>query len=137
MVAGFNWAYDLRDVREAPIAREGVAYASHPYPQKEHPTVPSKANFYAAWDQAWGFVADKYPMILTEIGWVRPGGYGAHIPVMNDGSYGPMIAEYMQKKGLSWTAWCFDPNWSPVLIKDWDFTPSEQGKFFRGLMLQH
>ena len=137
LVAGFNWAYDLRDVREAPIARDGIAYASHPYPQKEHPSPPSKENFFAAWEAAWGFVADKYPMILTEIGWVRPGGYGAHIPVMNDGSYGPMIEEYMQKKGLSWTAWCFDPNWSPVLIKDWDFTPSEQGTFFRDLMLQH
>ena len=136
LVAGFDWAYDLREVREAPIEREGVAYASHPYPQKERPTVPSKENFFAAWESAWGFVADKYPMILTEIGWVRPDGYGAHIPIKNDGSYGPMIAEYMDKKGISWIAWCFNPDWSPVLIEDWDFTPSEQGRFFRDLMLK-
>ena len=75
-------------------------------------------------------------MILTEIGWVRPDGYGAHIPIKNDGSYGPMIAEYMDKKGISWIAWCFNPDWSPVLIEDWDFTPSEQGRFFRDLMLK-
>lgn len=135
LVAGFNWAYDLRPVREAPIDRDGVAYAAHPYPQKAKPEVSSKANFFALWDDVWGFVAADYPMILTEIGWVREDGYGAHVPVINDGSYGPMIAEYMQQKGLSWTAWVFDPDWSPVLIEDWDFTPSEQGAFFRDLML--
>jgi hypothetical protein len=134
LVAGFNWAYDLRPVREAPIDRERVAYASHPYPQKVRPEVPSKENFFAAWEEVWGFVADDYPMILTEIGWVAEDGYGAHIPVINDGSYGPMIAEYMEMKGISWTAWVFDPQWSPVLINDWDFTPSEQGEFFRDLM---
>ena len=135
LVAGFNWAYDLRPVREQPIEREGIAYASHPYPQKAKPDVPSKENFFAMWEEVWGFVADTYPMILTEIGWVSEDGYGAHIPVINDGSYGPMIAEYMEKKGISWTGWVFDPNWSPVMIKDWDFTPSEQGEFFRQLML--
>jgi endoglucanase len=137
LVAGFDWAYELREVRDEPVAREGVAYASHPYPQKERPAVPSRENFFAAWESAWGFVADDHPVILTEIGWVAPGGYGASVPVINDGSYGPMIAEYMDRKGISWTAWCFDPDWWPVLIEDWDFTPSEQGRFFRSLMLEH
>ena len=134
LVAGFNWAYDLQPVRNAPIERDGVAYAAHPYPQKAKPAVPSKKNFFAAWDSVWGFVAERHPMILTEIGWVREDGYGAHIPVIDDGSYGPMIAEYIDAKGLSWTAWVSDPDWSPVLIDDWDFTPSEQGVFFRDLL---
>ncbi|MBN2350025.1 MAG: cellulase family glycosylhydrolase [Bacteroidales bacterium] len=34
LVAGFNWAYDLRPVKENPINREGIAYVSHPYPGK-------------------------------------------------------------------------------------------------------
>ena len=34
LVAGFNWAYDLMDVRMDPIKYPGVAYVSHPYPQK-------------------------------------------------------------------------------------------------------
>jgi endoglucanase len=137
LVAGFDWAYSLRPVRTAPIEREGIAYASHPYPQKERPQPPSAENFAAAWESAWGFVADDYPMILTELGWVREDGYGAHIPVINDGSYGPMIVDYMESKGISWVAWVFDPNWSPVLITDWDFTPSEQGEFFRAVMKGH
>ena len=135
LVAGFNWAYDLRAVREAPIERDGVAYAAHPYPQKAKPENPTEQAFFELWEEAWGFVADSHPMILTEIGWVREDGYGAHVPVIDDGSYGPMIAEYIDRKGLSWTGWVFDPNWSPVMIEDWNFTPSEQGEFFRQLLL--
>lgn len=134
LVAGFNWAYDLAGVRNDPVDRQGIAYAAHPYPQKAKPETKDKQSVFAAWTSAWGFVADDYPMILTEIGWVREDGYGAHIPVIDDGAYGPMIAEYMKARGLSWTAWIFDPDWSPVLIEDWHFTPSEQGEFFRALL---
>ena len=89
------------------------------------------------WDKSWGYVADKYPMIATELGWAKETDYGAHVPVINnDGTYGPNIAEYMAKKGVSYTVWVFDPEWSPVMIKDWNFTPSEQGEFFRKEMLK-
>ncbi|MCG8370397.1 MAG: glycoside hydrolase family 5 protein [Proteobacteria bacterium] len=135
LVTGFNWAYDLRYVRDEPVEREGIAYAAHPYPQKATPAVPGKEHFFALWEEYWGFVADTYPMILTEIGWVREDGHGAHVPVIDDGRYGPMIAEYIESKGLSWTGWVFDPDWSPVMIEDWEFTPSEQGAFFRQLLL--
>lgn len=134
LVAGFNWAYDLRDVRHEPIDREGVAYAVHPYPQKAKPEIRSKANLFELWEETWGFVSKRRPMIASELGWVREGGYGAHIPVIDDGSYGPMIIEFMQQRGISWIAWAFDPKWSPVLITDWEYTPSEQGRFFREAM---
>jgi hypothetical protein len=42
--------------------------------------------------------------------------------------------EYMKDRGISWTAWCFDPDWSPTMISDWDFTPTEQGAFFKTVM---
>lgn len=134
LVAGFNWAYDLTPVKDSPINRPGIAYASHPYPQKEQPKPATKENFFKLWDEKWGFVSKKHPMICTELGWVQPNGYGAHIPVKNDGSYGPQIIEFMEKRGISWTAWVFDPQWSPTMINDWDFTPSEQGAFFKKVM---
>ena len=136
LVAGFNWAYDLSFVMEAPIGRKGIAYASHPYPQKAKPEVPSTENFHHLWEEVWGHVGKTYPMILTEMGWVQPDGYGAHVPVKNDGSYGPQILEYMETRGLSWTAWVFDPRWSPTMINNWDFEPSEQGVFWRKSMLE-
>ncbi len=134
LVAGFDWAYDLTPIRMSPIDRPGIAYSSHPYPQKEQPEPASKGNFFARWEETWGFASKHYPMICTELGWVQPDGYGAHIPVKNDGSYGPQIVEFMESRGISWTAWVFDPQWSPTMINDWDFTPSEQGAFFKRVM---
>lgn len=43
----------------------------------------------------------------------QPDGYGAHIPVKNDGSCGPQIVEYLEGRGMSWIVWVFDPQWSP------------------------
>ncbi len=134
LVAGFNWAYDLTPLRKAPVDRPGIAYTSHPYPQKEQPNPATDENFFKLWDEKWGFAAEKYPLLCTELGWVQPDGYGAHIPVKDDGSYGPRIVEFMESRGISWTAWVFDPQWSPTLINNWDFEPSEQGAFFRKVM---
>jgi len=61
---------------------------------------------------------------------------GAHVPVIGDETYGEAIINYMEKKGISWTAWVFDPVWSPQLIKNWDFEPTTQGRFFREKMRQ-
>lgn len=135
LVAGFNWAYDLGDVADKPIRREGVAYAIHPYPQKSKPDSNTRKAFHEAWQKHWGWVAESYPVMATELGWVKEDGYGAHIPVINnDGSYGPNIVSFMEERGISWTGWCFDPAWSPTMIKDWDFTATEQGQFFKEVM---
>lgn len=136
MVAGFNWAYDLSPVAKNPIDREGVAYAIHPYPQKENPQPPSKKSYHKVWQKSWGHLAAKYPMIASELGWVQADGHGAHIPVINDGSYGPHIVEFMEERGISWTVWVFDPEWSPTMIKNWNYEPSEQGAFFKKVMLE-
>jgi endoglucanase len=130
LVAGFNWAYDLTPIATAPIERENVAYVSHPYPMKV------KAPFEKNWEHDWGYVADKYPVITTEIGYELATDKGAHIPVIDDGSYGPRITNYMASKGISWTAWCFDPDWAPQLIADWNYTPTISGKHFREVMLK-
>ena len=137
LVAGFNWAYDLRPIQQNPINRKGVAYTAHPYPQKAKPAIKSKENYFKLWDDVWGFAAKDYPIIATELGWVNADGKGAHIPVINDGSYGPHIIEFMQGRNISWVAWVFDPDWSPTMISDWDFTPTQQGAFFKKEMQKH
>ena len=136
LVGGFNWAYDLSQIAQKPVRREGIAYAIHAYPQKSKPDTNTREAFHAAWQKAWGYVAETYPVMATEIGWVREDGYGSHVPVINnDGTYGPNIVSFMEPRGISWTAWVFDPEWSPTMISDWDFTPTEQGAFFKDVML--
>jgi lysophospholipase L1-like esterase len=135
LVGGLNWAYSLKGVAEMPVRREGVAYASHAYPQKARPAENTRQAYYDAWHSDWGYVAETYPVIATEIGWVREDGYSPHVPVINnDGTYGPNLANYMHERGISWTVWNFDVDWGPRMISDWDFTPTEQGLFYRDVM---
>jgi aryl-phospho-beta-D-glucosidase BglC (GH1 family) len=130
LVAGFNWAYDLTPVRTQPIDAAGIAYVSHPYPMKREKPWPAK------WTEDWGFAAKKYPVILTEIGFCGPDEKGAHVPVISDESYGDAITAYCAERGISYTVWVFDPQWAPMLIEDWNFTPTRQGRYFKKALLQ-
>ncbi|TYR37754.1 glycoside hydrolase family 5 protein [Sphingobacterium phlebotomi] len=126
LVAGFNWAYDLTPVRFKPIERPNVAYVTHPYPGKR------KYPWTDEWEKDFGFVADNYPVFATEIGYMTDNDEDANLN--DDGKYGPAIMNYFNKKGISWTVWIFDPVWVPQMIINWDYKPSQQGKFFRDVM---
>jgi endoglucanase len=127
-VAGFNWAYDLTPVKDDPVDAKGIAYVSHPYPQKR------EAPWEAQWEADWGFAADTYPVILTEIGFALPEEKGVHMPVKGDETYGNALVNYCAGKGISWVVWCFDPDWAPFMFTDWQYTPTRQGAFFKGVM---
>ena len=128
LCAGFNWAYDLTPVATEPIDRPNIAYVSHPYPMKR------EQPWEEQWEQDYGFVADTYPVICTEIGYCLEDEPGAHVPVMSTDVYGEHITKYFEEKGISFTIWCFDVDWAPMLITDWDFTPSTQGRFFKAYL---
>lgn len=128
LVAGFNWAYYLKEVADNPIDAEGIGYVSHPYPQKK------EKPWEDQWTADWGFVAEKYPVMLTEIGFSGPDDRGAHVPVISDESYGDAITSYTAEKGISYVVWVFDPQWSPSLFSDWKFTPTRQGKYFKNAL---
>ncbi len=128
LVAGFDWAYDLKPVAEAPIEAEGIGYVSHPYPMKVEPPFEEK------WERDFGFIADRYPLFVTEFGFTGADQPDAHVPVIADDSYGETIIAYFESKGISWAAWCFDPDWGPHLISDWKYTPTDSGAFFRKVM---
>jgi len=125
LVAGFDWGYDLTPIAKDPINAEGIGYVSHPYPMKR------KQPWEPQWTADWGFVSKKYPVFLTEIGFCGAGDRGAHTPVISDESYGDAITSFCAKRGISYTVWAFDPDWPPMLIKDWSFTPTRQGIYFK------
>ena len=124
LVAGFNWGYDLRTIAQEPIQMPGVAYVTHPYPQKSD-------DWEQDWQEIWGFAADKYPLVATEFGFMDVGDRGAHNPCIADEVYGEAIIAFMEERGISWTPWVFDYRWTPTLISDDKFTPSRQGRFFK------
>ncbi len=128
LVAGFNFGYDLTAVAKMPIEAEGIGYVAHPYPMK------AKQPWETNWTHDWGFVADKYPMILTEVGFLPPDEPGGYNPITGDETYGDALTAYCRVHGISYTVWCFDPHWSPCLIKDWNFTPTRAGAYFKKAM---
>lgn len=127
LIGGFNWAYDLRPMKFNPIAREGVAYVTHPYPGKCQP--PREPH----WEEHFGFLADRYPIVATEMGYFFEGEH--NLVDDEDGTYRHAIMNYFHQKGISWCAWVFDPNWAPQMIKNYNYEPTHQGVFFREVML--
>lgn len=128
LVAGFNWAYDLTPLKDNPINAEGIGYVSHAYPQKREKPWEKK------WTADWGFAKEKYPIILTEIGFCDADDPGAHVPVISDESYGDAITKYCDKNNISYVIWVFDKEWAPRLYTDDKYTPSRHGKYFKAKM---
>ena len=123
LVAGFDWAYDLTPLNIEPIQAEGIGYVTHPYAKKRpQPWEPK-------WEEDFGFAADRYPVIATEIGFSVNKG-----TVPKDDDYGPLIVKYLEGRGISWVAWCFDPEWGPKILQSWDYDLTGSGDFFKEAM---
>ncbi|HUA69191.1 MAG TPA: cellulase family glycosylhydrolase [Candidatus Saccharimonadales bacterium] len=123
LVAGLDWAYDLTPLNIEPINAADIGYVTHPYPWKRTPPWPPK------WEEDFGFAAANYPIIATEIGFTVPQG-----TVLTTNDYGPQIVNYLENRGISWVAWCFDPDWGPTLLENWNFDLTPAGKFFEQAM---
>jgi len=118
LVAGFDWAYDLTPLRYDPIDAEGIGYVVHPYPHKRTPPYVPK------WEEDFGFAADKYPVVATELGFTLP-------TLQANLDYGRTIMQYFKEKHISWIWWVFDPDWKPSMFTSWrTFAPTAGGKFF-------
>jgi endoglucanase len=121
LVAGLDWAYDLNPIRTDPVRAEGIAYVSHPYEHKREPPWEPK------WEEAFGFAAEKYPVIATEFGFgVRPG------HELHEDHYAYHIIDYLEGRGISWVCWVFDAEWGPRMLKSWEPRElTESGEFFK------
>lgn len=132
LVAGLRWAYDLSKAKERPFNLKGIAYSVHPYPQKEKDD--KNGTKEEKWEKTWGFIADKYPMVATEFGFMAKDDPGSHIPCIDDETYGKRIINYFSKKGISWTVWSFHWAWHPALLNR-DYTPKKgEGEFFHNVI---
>jgi endoglucanase len=121
LVAGFDWAYDLTHIRYDPVNAEGIAYVTHPYPWKRSPPWEDK------WEENFGFAADNYPVIATELSFELREGDG-----MNEDHYGYHIIKYLESRNISWVCWVFDPEWHPRLLQSWEsYELTRVGAFFK------
>ena len=85
-------------------------------------TIPLVAGF-----DHFGFAASQYPVFATEFG--NDSHDGTIDP--NGNQYGTQIIEYLEKKGISWTIWVFDPEWGGAKIKNWNYELTAGGEFYK------
>ena len=123
LVAGLDWAYDLTPLNIEPIQAEGIGYSTHPYAHKRSKPWEPK------WEEDFGFAASRYPIVATEFGFTISKGAGHQ-----EDDYGKAIVNYLEAKGISWVAWCYDPEWDPTLLKSWDYDLTGSGEFFKQAM---
>ena len=124
LVAGFDWAYDLSPLRINPVEAENIGYVTHPYPHKRTPPWEPK------WEENFGFAADRFPLIATEIGFTT-----GKQTMAENGEYGVAITRYLDGRGISWVAWVFDPEWFPAMFSSWDtYKLTDSGEFFKKAM---
>ena len=108
IVGGIEFSRDLSWVLEEPIKGENIAYAAHIYP----------AHSRYSWDRWFGDVAEKYPVVMTEWGWMEtdPGGEQSYL-VGSQKTYGEPFMEYLDQRGIGWVACWYDDDWKPSMFE--------------------
>ncbi|MFH1198375.1 MAG: cellulase family glycosylhydrolase [bacterium] len=120
IVSGFDWAYDLGPLHSAPINADGIAYATHPYSNKRSEPWEPK------WEENFGFAANRFPVIATEFGFNLKDD-----EVIDDNHYANRITRFLERKGISWVCWVFEPDWHPQMLKSWNYDLTGCGEFFK------
>lgn len=116
--SGLDWGYDLTGVLNGYALSDpkgnGVGYASHIYPWKSE------------WDAKVGAVAKLRPVLIGEVG-CEPD------PKQEDPmTWAPKVLAWMEKNRVHVTGWCFHPDASPRMLKNWDYEPTPYwGEFFK------
>lgn len=108
IVGGIEYSRDLSWVLEEPIKGENIAYAAHIYP----------AHSRYSWDHWFGNVAEKYPVVVTEWGWMEtdPGGKQPYL-IGSQKTYGEPFMEYLDQRGIGWVACWYDDEWKPAMFE--------------------
>lgn len=115
LAGGLDWGYDLTGVVNGFALDDpkgnGVMYVSHIYPWK------------GKWQDKVLVAADKVPVMVTEVGCsAKPMPWQKKTE--NPATWAPDVIGLIQKYRLNWTAFSFHPKCAPVMITDWNYTPS-------------
>jgi hypothetical protein len=109
LLGGDRWAGDLRGIRADPVAGRNVAYAWHVYPEQARADPARLAQRLDDLDRA-------APVVVTEWGFCRDCA-GQHFLGTPEGFGDGFAREFLDGRGLSWTAWAWYPSVRPAMIE--------------------
>lgn len=117
VAGGLDWGYDLSGVLNGYALSDptgNLMYGAHVYP------------FKGNWAYNFGEVAKQYPVFIGEFG---QGSYGESEPQFDaPTTWTPRLLDYLDARGIGWTAWSTYTTTTPHLITDWNFTPTTWGQ---------
>lgn len=117
VAGGLFWAADLSGIANGFALTDktgnGIIYAWHIY------------NWHTDWQGKVLAAAEKYPILVGEVG--ADAKKLDFIPAAaqeDPYTWVPDMLGFIQKHKLHWTGWCLHPAASPVMISDWNYTPT-------------
>ncbi len=120
IVGGINFGRDLGWVLEHPVSEGNLAYASHIYP----------AHASTGWDSWFGQVAEKYPVLSTEWGYMDENRADAPSYLIgNRVGYGESFLKYLDDRGIGWVACWYDDEWLPPMFAEGQNRLTQYGEF--------
>ncbi|WFB36608.1 glycoside hydrolase family 5 protein [Kiritimatiellota bacterium B12222] len=118
IAGGVWWCNDLSGVVNGYALDDetgnGIMYSWHTY------------HWHDGWEKKVMAAAEKYPIFLGEVGAdVIDFTFVPRNEVQeNPYTWVPDMLGFIQKYKINWTGWCFHPAASPILITDWEYTPT-------------
>lgn len=117
IAGGLGWAGDLSGVVNGYELKDdtgnGIMYSWHQY------------NWHKGWAKTVLPVAAIHPILVGEVGAdTHKMDFIPHKIQEDPYTWVPDMLGFIQKHRLNWTAWCFHPKATPVLISDWKYTPT-------------
>jgi hypothetical protein len=105
LIGGPFWSQRIEGAATDPFEGTNLGYVGHVYPIID----PNTWAPGGAFDQ----VAAVRPLFITEWGYRADGG-----PIWNGTrqSFGEPLRAFVEPRGISWTAWCADSLWAPVMF---------------------
>ncbi|MFN8370348.1 MAG: glycoside hydrolase family 5 protein [Bacteriovoracaceae bacterium] len=112
LIGGPFWSSHIEEAATNAVKGTNIVYTGHIYKNQ----TPDQ------WDKLYGAVIKKHPLFITEWGFEAGGTEGGDI------EYGKKFSAWMEKHGLSWTAFAFDSKWGPRMFNDdWSLKPAPHG----------
>jgi endoglucanase len=128
LIGGPRWSQNVSAAASNPFSGSNLVYVCHIYPEHGGSSV---------WNAWFGNSSATVPYFISEWGWER----GGAIPINGTLSgYGIPFSKFLDSKAVSWTAWCFDNVWGPVMFdRQWGLLGGENnmGQFVKEFLSQY
>ena len=123
--SGPKYTNDLSDVPKNPYRDANLVYVAHVYSGY----VPNGDNQVSEWERTFGFLAQTYPVIVSEWGFHNGGDITTNGTLAG---FGRPLIDYLDQKKIHWVAYTYLPPDAepPMLEADWT-TLNEFGKFVK------